>query len=60
MACKGLQLFWFALRTTLFWVLRSVQVVRVGAAKALGDEMAVSDAASKALETSSDNILRMR
>lgn len=46
-ACEGLQLFWFALRTTVFWVLRSVQVIKVVSAKALGDERAVSDATSK-------------
>ena len=49
-ACKGLQLFWFALRITVFWVARSVQVTKVVSAKALGEAIAVSEVKTRALE----------
>jgi hypothetical protein len=59
-ACKGLQLFWFALRITVFWVVRSVQVVSVVAAAASVDEMAKSVVARKMQEINTNRNSRNR
>ena len=59
-ASKGLQLFCDSLRTIVFWVARSVQVVKEVSADALVDEREMSDVASRAPENSRDKILRTR